>query len=112
MGFVSSLSRARTRLDPRRSVAARLLFGLFLAFLIPGVVLVMLLEQRVAELREASLERFVGVRRAQASRQLQQDATFRAEWIDRRAALIEEAGWSVAQVVQDDLTGAFDGSEL
>jgi signal transduction histidine kinase/HAMP domain-containing protein len=112
MGFVSFLSRARKRLDPRRSVAARLLFGLFLAFLIPGAVLVLLLEQRVAELREASLERFVGVRRAQASRQLQQDATFRAEWIDRRAALIEEAGWSVAQAVQDDLTGAFDGSDL
>src|SRR5262249_6566264 len=112
VGFVSFLARARTRLDPRRSVAARLLFVLFLAFLIPGAVLVLLLEQRVAELREGSLERFVGARRAQASRQLQQDANFRAEWIDRRAALVEEAGWSLAQAVKDDLTGALDGSHL
>ncbi|HEX7138515.1 MAG TPA: hypothetical protein VF219_11735, partial [Vicinamibacterales bacterium] len=72
------VARLKERFDPRRSFASRLLFGLFLAFLIPGALLVVLLERRVIELCEGSLQRFVAVRRAQASRQLQQDAGFRA----------------------------------
>jgi signal transduction histidine kinase/HAMP domain-containing protein len=103
-------TRLKERLDPRRSFAARLLFGLFLAFLIPGALLVLLLERRVNELREGSLQRFVAVRRAQASRQLQQDASFRAEWINRRAALVEEAAWSLSRDVEDKLTERLEGS--
>ena len=104
------VTRLKERFDPRRSFASRLLFGLFLAFLIPGALLVLLLERRVIELREGSLQRFVAVRRAQASRQLQQDSSFRAEWIDRRTALIDEAAWSLAQAVEEKLTGPFEGS--
>ncbi|HEY6929533.1 MAG TPA: hypothetical protein VJA66_07645, partial [Thermoanaerobaculia bacterium] len=104
------VARLKERFDPRRSFASRLLFGLFLAFLIPGALLVVLLERRVIELGEGSLQRFVAVRRAQASRQLQQDAGFRAEWIDRRTALIEASAWSLAQAVEEKLTGRLEGS--
>ena len=93
------LPRLKVWLDPRRSFAARLLFGLFLAFLIPGAIFVFLLEGRVRELQDSSLEQFTAVRRVQSSLQLQQDASFRAEWIDRRAATAEEGAWALASAV-------------
>ena len=93
------LPRLKIWLDPRRSFAARLLFGLFLAFLIPGTILVFLLEGRVRDLRDSSLEQFGVVRRVQSSLQLQQDTSFRAEWIERRAAAAEEAAWALGSAV-------------
>ncbi|HTD53240.1 MAG TPA: ATP-binding protein [Thermoanaerobaculia bacterium] len=105
------LPRLKIWLDPRRSFAARLLFGLFLAFLIPGTVFVFLLEGRVRELRDSSLEQFGAVRRVQSSLQLQQDASFRAEWVERRAAAAEEAAWALGSAVQLALTAPLDVSE-
>ncbi len=102
------LPRLKVRLDPRRSFAARLLFGLFLAFLIPGTIFVFLLEGRLHELRYSSLEQFGAVLRFQSSVQLQQDASFRAEWIERRAMAAEEAAWSLASAVQLALTRPLD----
>jgi signal transduction histidine kinase/HAMP domain-containing protein len=106
------LPRLKIWLDPRRSFAARLLFGLFLAFLIPGTVFVFLLEGRVRELRDSSLEQFGAVRRVQSSLQLQQDTSFRAEWIERRAAGAEEAAWALGSAVELALTAPLDVSEV
>src|SRR5512132_1763558 len=105
------LPRLKIWLDPRRSFAARLLFGLFLAFLIPGTILVFLLEGRVRDLRDSSLEQFGVVRRVQSSLQLQQDTSFRAEWIERRAAAAEEAAWALGSAVELALTAPLDVSE-
>jgi signal transduction histidine kinase len=106
------LPRLEIWLDPRRSFAARLLFGLFLAFLIPGTILVFLLEGRVRDLRDSSLEQFGVVRRVQSSLQLQQDTSFRAEWIERRAAAAEEAAWALGSAVGLALTAPLDVSEV
>ena len=106
------LPRLKVWLDPRRSFAARLLFGLFLAFLIPGAIFVFLLEGRVRELQDSSLEQFTAVRRVQSSLQLQQDASFRAEWIDRRAATAEEGAWALASAVGLALTAPLDIADV
>ncbi len=103
-------ARLKGWLDPRRSLAARLLFGLFLAFLIPGTLFVFLLERRLGDLRDTSLEQFAAVRRAQASLAIQQDANFRAEWIQHRVEAVEEAGWSLAAAVEQALAAPPDGS--
>jgi signal transduction histidine kinase/HAMP domain-containing protein len=106
-------ARLKTLLDPRRSLAARLLFGLFLAFLIPGAMFVFLLERRLMDLRENSLEQFAAIRRAQTSIQLQQDVAFRAEWVQHRVEAAEEAGWSLARAAAHALSvPADDGAAL
>src|SRR5215813_3810686 len=94
------LPRLKVRLDPRRSFAARLLFGLFLAFLIPGTILVFLLEGRVDELHDSSRQQFGAVMSFQSSVQLQQDTNFRAARIERRAGVAEEAAWSLASAAE------------
>jgi hypothetical protein len=47
---VKASSRLRDALSPRRSLAARLLFGFFLAFFIPGSLIVFVLVRRLSEL--------------------------------------------------------------
>jgi signal transduction histidine kinase/HAMP domain-containing protein len=103
MKVLKALARLWRTLDPRRSVAARLLFIFFLAFLIPTTVFVFLLERRLTDLHGNSIERLVAVRRAQASMQIRQDAFFRAAWMERRAAVSEEAAWSLANAIAQAL---------
>jgi signal transduction histidine kinase/HAMP domain-containing protein len=93
---VKASSRLRHALSPRRSLAARLLFGFFLAFFIPGSLIVFVLVRRLSELKDNSVEQLTAVRSAQSTMQIKQDALFRAEWMDRRAAVAEEVGWSIA----------------
>jgi signal transduction histidine kinase len=98
------LARLRRAFSPARSLAARLLFGFFLAFFIPGLLIVFVLMRRLNELKNNSVQQLSAVRFAQSSMQIRQDAGFRAEWMDRRAAVAEEAGWSVASAVKVALT--------
>src|SRR5437899_1802111 len=107
-GGVKLLAQLQVWLDPRRSLAARLLFGLFLAFLIPGAVFVLLLQRRVRDLHDSSLQRCAAVRRVQSSIQLKQDASLRAEWIERRVAAVEEGAWSLAAATRLALTAPLD----
>ncbi len=91
-------------LKRRRSLAARVLLGFFLAFLIPGSLLVFVLVKRLNELKDNSVQQLTAVRLAQASIQVRQDAGFRAEWLDRRAAVAEEAAWAIGSAVRLALT--------
>lgn len=99
------------RFDPRRNVAARLLFGFFLAFLLPGSVFVFLLQKRLTALQTASSEQVAAVRVAEAAMRLAQDANFRAGWIDRRTHVAEEAAWSLAIASRLALTGEWPTGE-
>ncbi|MEP6994198.1 MAG: ATP-binding protein [Acidobacteriota bacterium] len=92
------------RLDPRRSVAARLLFGFSLAFLLPGIVFVFLIQHRVSALESSAAEQVAGVRVAEASTRVAQDADFRAEWIESRARTAEEAAWALSAAARRALT--------
>ena len=94
------------RLDPRRSVASRLLVGLLLAFCIPGGAFVFLLEQRLSELEKDSGRQLAGLRVADALRRLQEDARYRAEWMDRRARLVEDTAVAVADSTRAALARA------
>ena len=85
------------RLDPRSSVASRLLLGLLLAFCIPGAALVFLLERRLTQLERDSSDQFADARVADAVARMAQDVRTRTEWIDRRAALISEATLPLAR---------------
>ncbi|MGH9366692.1 MAG: ATP-binding protein [Thermoanaerobaculia bacterium] len=93
---MSSFERLWRRLDPRQRLAARLLLALFLAFALPGAILIFLLERRLAAVEEASEARVSAARLAQETMRLQQDAAYRAQWIDRGARVAEEAAWSLA----------------
>ncbi|HEU5249102.1 MAG TPA: ATP-binding protein, partial [Thermoanaerobaculia bacterium] len=93
------------RLDPRSSVASRLLLGFFLAFCIPGAAFVFLLERRLSELERVSVKQLAAVRVADAVQRIEQDARFCAEWIDRRAGLLEESAASLALAVSVELAG-------
>jgi signal transduction histidine kinase/HAMP domain-containing protein len=84
------------RLDPRSSVTSRLLLGFFLAFCIPGGALVFLLERRLTQLEKRSTEQFVSVQVSDALDRMREDAGFRAEWIERRTRLLEEAASTLA----------------
>jgi signal transduction histidine kinase/HAMP domain-containing protein len=84
------------RLDPRRSVAARLLLGFSLAFLLPGSVFVLLIQRKLSTLESSSAEQIAAVRVAESSTRVAQDASFRAEWIESRARTAEEAAWALA----------------
>jgi signal transduction histidine kinase len=94
------------KLDPRTSVASRLLLGLFLAFCIPGGAFVFLLERRLSEIERVSVRRLAGVRVSDATQRIEQDARFRTEWIDRGARLLEEAAASLAATVKLELTAS------
>jgi signal transduction histidine kinase/HAMP domain-containing protein len=93
------------RFDPRTSLAARLLLASFLAFLLPAVVFIFLLQRRLAGMQTASAREVGAVRVTDASIRMAQDASFRAEWIERRAQVAEEAGWSIAAAAATALTG-------
>jgi signal transduction histidine kinase/HAMP domain-containing protein len=93
---VSGATAPWRRLDPRRSIASRLLLGFLLAFCIPGGAFVFLLEQRLSELEHASGRQLAGIRVKDALRRLQEDARFRAERMDRRARLVEDTALAVA----------------
>jgi signal transduction histidine kinase/HAMP domain-containing protein len=98
---VSSLPFERfwRRLDPRTSIAARLLLGFFLAFLLPGSLFVFLTQRRLSSLQAASADQVAAVRVAETQMRMGQDVAFRAEWIDRRARVAEEAAWVLADAV-------------
>lgn len=83
-------------LDPRSSVASRLLLGFLLAFCIPGGALVFLLERRLSQLERDSSEQFEQARIADAIVHMAQDARIRAEGIDRRAGRVQEATAALA----------------
>jgi signal transduction histidine kinase/HAMP domain-containing protein len=84
------------RLDPRTSIAARLLFGFFLAFLLPGALFVFLIQKRLSALQTASSEQVAAVRVAETEMRMAQDVAFRAEWAERRARVAEEGAWALA----------------
>src|ERR1700693_5780299 len=102
---MSLFARLRRAMDPRRSIGARLLFGFFLAFLIPGAVFVLLLSRKLSGLQQQSLERLAGVRLAQASAQVREDASLRAISMDRRVAVVAEAVWALADSARLALSG-------
>lgn len=80
-------------------MAARLLWGFFLAFFVPGAVFVLLLVNQLRGLEESSAHVFAASREAEAVMRLRQDALFRAEWLERRAQTAQEAAWSLAGAV-------------
>jgi len=88
------------RLDPRRSVTARLLLGFSLAFLLPGGLFLLLIQRRLAAVESSSAEQVAAVRVAESGMRLAQDATFRAEWIDGRARTAEEAARALASAAR------------
>ncbi|HVE66365.1 MAG TPA: hypothetical protein VNC59_07275, partial [Thermoanaerobaculia bacterium] len=92
------------RLDPRSSVASRLLLGFFLAFCIPGGAFVFLLERRLSELEGLSARRLAEVRIGGVTRRMTQDAHFRAQWIDRRAQTLEDAITGLAEAARLSLS--------
>ena len=93
------------RLDPRTSIAARLLFGFFLAFLLPGTLFVFLTQRRLSSLQAASADQVAAVRVAETQMRMAQDVAFRAEWIDRRARVAEESAWVLADAAAEALIG-------
>ncbi|MDQ5873055.1 MAG: hypothetical protein M3547_12720, partial [Acidobacteriota bacterium] len=92
------------RLDPRSSVASRLLLGFFLAFCIPGGAFVFLLERRLSELEGFSTRQLADVRIGGVTRRMAQDAHFRAQWIDRRAQILEDSVTGLAEAAKVALT--------
>ncbi len=93
------------RFDPRTSLAARLLLGSFVAFLLPAGVYVFLVQRRLSLLQTASGEQVAAVRVTEASIRMAQDAIFRAEWIERRTQAAEEAAWAIAAEAGEALQG-------
>ncbi len=75
------------RLDPRSSVASRLLLGLFLAFFIPGGTFVFLLERRLTELEQASAGQLAAIRASDASVRAAQDSGAAGKRIEEAAKL-------------------------
>lgn len=103
------------RLDPRASIAARLLFGFFLAFLLPGALFVFLIDERLTALQAASSRQVAALRVSEVQMRMAQDAAFRAEWIDRRVRATEENAWGLAAAVAlalGDERAAGSGSRL
>jgi len=88
------------KLDPRSSVASRLLLGFLLAFCIPGSAFVFLLEQRLSELQRGSARQLEGIRVADALGRLSQDVRFRTDWMDRRARMTEEAAANLSDALE------------
>ena len=109
-------ARAWRRLDPRRSIAARLLFGFFLAFLLPGSAFVFLMQRRLTALEADSAAQVAAVRVSEAEMRVEQDIGFRAEWVERRARVAEESAWALAAAAAPALAGDLapvpDGSRL
>ncbi len=93
------------RLDPRKSIAARLLLGFFLAFLLPGSAFVFLMQRRLTALEADSAAQVAAVRVSEAEMRVEQDIGFRAEWVGRRAHEVEESAWSLASAAALALGG-------
>ncbi len=93
------------RLDPRRSIAARLLVGFFLAFLLPGSAFVFLMQRRLTALEAGSAAQVAAVRVSETEMRVEQDIAYRAEWVDRRARVAEEAAWSLSTAASRALAG-------
>ncbi|HKD16720.1 MAG TPA: GAF domain-containing protein, partial [Thermoanaerobaculia bacterium] len=93
------------RFDPRTSIAARLVLGFFLAFLLPGSLFVFLTQRRLSSLQAASADQVAAVRVAETQMRMAQDVAFRAEWIDRRARVAEESAWLLADAATAALSG-------
>ncbi len=93
------------RLDPRTSIAARLLFGFSLAFLLPGILFVFLTQRRLSNLQAASAVQVAAIRVAETQMRMAQDTAFRAEWVDQRARGSEEGAWVLADAVAEALSG-------
>jgi signal transduction histidine kinase/HAMP domain-containing protein len=96
---VSGLGALWRKLDPRSSVASRLLLGFLLAFCIPGGAFVFLLEQRLSDLERGSARQLAGIRVSDALGRMSQDVRSRAEWIERRARLVEESAASLSDAL-------------
>ena len=88
------------RLDPRSSVAARLVVGLLLAFCIPGSAFVFLLERRLTELERSSARELAGIRVSDALARVSQDVAFRTDWIDRRTRTFGEAAANLSDSLE------------
>src|SRR5262249_53390797 len=101
MKGIADLAR---RIDPRRSVAARLLLAFLLTSLIPGALFVLVLERRLTDLHESSVDRLSAVQKAEAAIRINQDVSYRAEWVDRRVKVVEETAWALAEEVRLALT--------
>ncbi len=97
---MSALRVLWRKLDPRSSVASRLLLGFLLAFCIPGGAFVFLLEQRLSELQRGSARQLEGIRVADAIGRLSQDVRFRTDWMDRRARMTEEAATNLSDALE------------
>ncbi len=98
------------RFDPRTSLAARLLLASFAAFLLPASVFVFLVQRQLSALQTVSGEQVAAVRVTEASIRMSQDATFRGEWIERRARAAEEAGWGLAAAAREALVGGISSA--
>ena len=101
---MKSIKSFAKRLDPRRSIASRLLLLFFLTSLIPGALFILVLERRLTDLQESSVQRLAAVRVADAAIRIKQDARYRAGWIERRVKVAEETAWSLAEEVGALLT--------
>ena len=99
------------RFDPRTSLAARLLLGSLVAFLLPAGFYVFLVQRRLSALQTASGEQVAAVRVTEASIRMAQDAIFRAEGIERRTQIAEEAAWAIAAAAGEALQGPEVSSE-
>jgi signal transduction histidine kinase/HAMP domain-containing protein len=97
---LSALRKLWHKLDPRSSIASRLLLAFLLAFCIPGGAFVFLLEQRLSELERASARQLEGIRVADALSRMSQDVHFRTDWIDRRARTAEEAAANLSDALE------------
>jgi signal transduction histidine kinase len=95
---------AAKRLDPRRSLAARLLLAFLFTSFLPGAVFLFLLDRRLTDLQESSLQRRSIAKVAEAAIRINQDARYRAEWIERRVKTTEETAWSLAEELRILLT--------
>jgi hypothetical protein len=90
------------RFDPRASGAPadRLLFFSFLRLLF-----LVLVQRRLTGLQASSLSQMAALRVSETGSRVAQDASFRAEWVDRRARAAEESGWSLAAAARMALEG-------
>ena len=93
------------RLDPRRSVGARLLVAFVLAFLLPAGVFLFLVQRRLTELQTQSQEQVAALRVSEAGIRMAQDAANRADWLAQRARTIEESARSLAAAARLALEG-------
>jgi signal transduction histidine kinase/PAS domain-containing protein len=96
--------RISPSLDPRRSMAARVVWGFIFFIVIPGTIVDLLLLNKLKRLEKSSVQVLTTSRVADASIRVASDATFRAEWLERRAQIAQEAAHSLASAAAVALT--------